>query len=105
MGKIIEKKDFADETVRELGFEVIMTLVEKKSTLLSKDSEKLKLFIEIIYKFALEMEDDITDDWVNPKTESYINEVLISEEKLQTAISFVDRLTEILTSKVVLPYL
>jgi importin-5 len=105
MGKIIEKKDYADETIRELAFEILMSMIEKKESLISKNADKLKLFIEVIYKFALEMEDDVTDDWLTPKTESYFDEEFVPEEKLETALSLIDRLMNALGSKTMLAYL
>ncbi len=105
MGKIIERKDYADETIRELAFEVIIAMIEKKESLISKDPERLKLFIEVIYKFGLEMEDDITEEWRTPKTESYFDEEFVPEEKLETCLSIIDRLTNAIGSKNMLVYL
>lgn len=105
MGKIVEKTEYADDAIRELAFEVILTLVEKTDSLLSKDEQKLKLFIELIFKFALEMESDITDDWKTPKTDSYFDEEFIPEEKLGTALSLIERLTTAVGSKKILVYL
>ena len=105
MGKIIEKKDYADETIRELAFEIIMSMIEKKESLISKNTEKLKLFIEVIYKFALEMEDDVTEEWLSPKTESYFDEEFVPEEKVETALSLIDRLMNAIGSKTMLAYL
>jgi hypothetical protein len=105
MGKVIEKKDYADEAIRELAFEVILTMIEKNDTLISKDEQRLKLFIELIFKFALEMDSDITDEWKTPKTESYFDEEFIPEEKLGTALSLIERLTTAVGSKKILVYL
>ena len=37
MSKIMGKRDFADESLRELGFEIIITLTERIPKLLEKD--------------------------------------------------------------------
>jgi hypothetical protein len=105
MGKIIEKKDYADETVREIAFEVLIELIEKRESLISKDPERIKILIEVIYKFGLEMDDEITEEWKTPKTESYFDEEFVPEEKLETCLSLIDRLTNALGSKNILPYL
>jgi hypothetical protein len=105
MGKISEKKDYADENIREIAFEIIITLVEKFNTLMSKDVDKLKLFIEAIFKFAMEIEDEITDDWIHPKTESYFDEEFVPEEKLSTTLGIIDRLISSVGKKIVLGYL
>ena len=105
MGQIAEKKDYTDENIRELAFEIIITMVERKPALFEKDQEKMKLFIELIFKFAMEIDDDIADDWKNPKTESYFDEEFIPEEKLGTTLSIVDRLITTLGSEKLLPIL
>ena len=105
MGKITEKKDFNDENIRELGFEILLTLIEKKPLLISKDTERLKILVEALYKYALEMENDIDDDWLTPKTESYFDEEFVPEEKLATSLSLIDRLTIALGKKEMLVFL
>jgi hypothetical protein len=102
MGKISEKKDYSDENIRDLAFEVIITLVEKFHTLMSKDNAKLKLFIEAIYKFAMEIDTDITEEWATPKTESYFDEEFVPEEKLDTTLSIIDRLISSVGKNIVL---
>lgn len=68
MIKIVEKKDYLDEKIRDIGFEVIVKLIERIPNLLKKDNEKLTHFIEAIYKYALEFDKEITEDWCNPKS-------------------------------------
>merc|ERR1712032_1788022 len=77
MGRIVEKKDFLDENIRELSLEIIVTLVEKYPSLLSKNMESSKTLIELIFKYANEIEDSVSSDWLNPKTKS--NDELIEE--------------------------
>jgi hypothetical protein len=102
MGKIGEKKDYSDENIRDLAFEVIITLVEKFHTLMSKDTAKLKLFIEAIYKFAMEIDTNITEEWATPKIESYLNEEFVHEEKLDTTLGIIDRLISSVGKNIVL---
>ena len=93
MGKLIEKKDMLSDNIRELAFEVILSLVTKYPKLIN-DTEKLKILIELIFKYALEMDEDIPSDWLNPKSDSLINEDVIPEEKLNTALIILERLME-----------
>jgi choline kinase len=93
MGKLIEKKDIVSDNIRELAFEVILSLVTKYPKLIN-DTEKVKILLELIFKYALEMDDDIPNDWLNPKSDSLINEDVIPEEKLNTALIIVERLLE-----------
>jgi len=105
MGKTAETKDFTDEKIREMAFEVIVNLVERRNNLFVKDVSKMKTFIELLYKYALEMDKEITEDWATPNTVSYVDEEFIYEENVSTAISFIDRLMEHLSCDFMLPHL
>lgn len=102
MGRITERKDFSDENLRELGFEVILTMVEKNPKLLINDQDKLVILVEAIYKYALEMDTDIDEEWMTPKADSYFDEEYIPETKLAAALSLIDRLTNTLGSELML---
>ncbi len=102
MTKVIEKKDYLDEKIRELAFDVITNIVERSPKLFSKDNEKLNHFFELLYKYALELDTDITEEWQNPSFENY-KEDETTEEKPKTVFSFIYRLNETLTSKIILP--
>jgi hypothetical protein len=91
LGRIVEKKDYMDENLRELCLEIIITLVEKYPSLLSKNMENSKTLIQLIFKYANEIEDSISSEWLNPKLKN--NDQLIEEEKLEASISFISRLT------------
>jgi hypothetical protein len=104
MCKVAEAKEFSDENIRDMGFEAIVNLVERRNNLFLKDSDKVKYFLEQLYKFALEMDKDVTDDWATPTTNTYFEEEFISEEKVSSAFSFIDRLIEHLDCKFMLPF-
>ena len=93
MTKIIEKKDYLDEKIRELGFEMIVNYVERIPKILKKDNEKLVHLIEMIYKFAFEFDKDISEQWKNPSEDDFSNEDLVGDEYLSASFSFLDRLT------------
>lgn len=94
MIKVIEKKDYLDEKIRDIGFEVIVKLIERVPNLFKKDQEKLAHFVETLYKYALEFDKEITEDWCNPKSDDYIDEEIIEDEKLSAAFSFLSRLVQ-----------
>ncbi len=98
MGKMIEKNDYSDENIRELCMEILTTMIEHYPSLLSKDEEKSKFFIQLIFKYADEMEDEITSDWLTPKVEALLNEEVIQEKKLEAAINFIGRIMTALKS-------
>lgn len=103
MGKISEKKDFDDDNIRELGFEVITNLVENKPIFLSDNKDKLSIFVESIFKYALEMEDEITEDWTTPSQSSYFDEEFIYEKEVASATSFIERLIDSIGEETLLP--
>lgn len=105
MTKIMEKKDFADESLRELGFEVTISLTERIPKLLEKDETKLKHFLEKLYQFSLETDVEISPEWCTPKTDSYFDEEFIPEENVSTSLSIIVRLIECLGKKFLLPYI
>jgi len=105
MVKIAQHKDFSDENIREMAFEVVVCYIERKKNPFSKDPEKMKLFIQELYKYGLEMDEEITEEWATPKEESYFDEELIFEEKVASAVGFLERLLEMFSSQVILPHI
>ena len=59
-----------------------------------KETEKMKILLELIFKYALEMDDEVPADWLNPKSDSLIDEDVIPEEKLHAALLLIERLLE-----------
>ena len=104
MGKIMDKKDFADTNLRELGYEVVISLVERIPKLFEKDETKLKDYLERLFKYSLEMDNDIDQEWCTPKTESYFEEEFIPEENVSTSLSIIVRMIECLGKKHFLPF-
>jgi len=105
MGKIHEKTDFNDESIRELGFEVIVTIVENKRKLLTKDLPKTKILIEQNFKYALEIDEEITDEWLFPKAESCLDDEIIEEKKVRNSIAFLGRIIDIVNQKTIMPFI
>ena len=76
MGKISENTEL-DENLREMCFEIIVTLIEENKKLItdSKDGyEKLENFVTRLFKYAMELDQTIDDDWLNPSKISYISD-------------------------------
>ena len=103
MGKIIENKKLDDDALRGVAYEVIVSIIENHPKVISEDKEKLKLLINSIYRYAMEIEEDIDDDWLTPKSLSLTEEEFIPEEKLDEALSLIDRIILGCKSKTVLP--
>ena len=93
MGKIVQDKE-ADDNLREISFEIIVSLIEGIPKLLEKDNEKLKLFVQNLFKYAMELDQTIDDEWLNPNRNTYISDEFIPEQKLDEASSLLTRLFE-----------
>lgn len=105
MGKIHEKTDISDESIRVLAFEILITMIEKKHELLKNDDAKVKLLIEANFKYGLEIEGDITNEWLSPKAESYLDEEIIEEDKIRTSMSFLERIISVIGDEKILPFI
>ena len=93
MSKIIENKNLEDDqNLREVAFEVLVSIIESHPKVITDDKDQLKGLINSIYKYAMEMEDDIDDDWLTPTSTSLTNEKFIPEQKLDEALSLIDRI-------------
>ena len=92
--QIIEKKDFDDEKIRELAFEVIINLIEEQPEIMKKRKEDLKILFDMIYKYSLEMNKEIESSWYNPKVNNYEEIDIIEEENVQFSQGLVERLVE-----------
>ena len=92
--QIIEKKDFDDEKIRELAFEVILNLIEEQPEIMKKRKEDLKILFDMIYKYSLEMNKEIESSWYNPKGNNYEEIEIIEEENVQFSQGLVERLVE-----------
>ena len=105
MGKIIENTKLEDDALRGVAFEVIVSIIESHSKIIVNDKEKLKSLINSIYRYAMEIEEDIDEEWLTPKSLSLSEEEFIPEEKLDEALSLIDRIILGCSSKLILPIL
>ena len=96
---LISKKDYDDEKIRELAFELILNLVEEKPTLFKsrkKDSKLLGPFLEMIFNYALEFDKSIDQSWSIPTGNDYDSDNIedSTDEKIYFALSVIDRIIE-----------
>ena len=91
MGKIFEEKSF-EENIREISFEIIIEIIKKFPEIIN--DEYLKLFVQSLFKYAMEIEQSIDDDWLHPDSETFISDEFIPEHKLDEACSLLSRLFE-----------
>lgn len=101
MGKVIENKTI-DDSLREIAFELLVTIIKATPKVIEKDTEKINLLVQALFKYSMEIEDTITEDWLRPQAETFIADEFISESKLETSCSLLTRLFEALDEKVIL---
>ena len=101
MGKIIEDKEI-DDNLREISYELLINLIENMPKLMKNDEEKLSSLIQSLFKYAMEIDEEIDDEWLTPKATTFINDEFIPEQKLDEATSLLIRLFDALDEKVVL---
>ena len=94
MGKIVQDQE-ADDNLREIAFEIIVSIIEGIPKLLEKDDEKLKLLVQNLFKYAMELDQTIDEDWLKPNPITYISDEFIPEQKLDEACSLLTRLFEV----------
>ena len=97
--KLIAKKDYDDEKIRELAFELILNLVEEKPSLFKskkKDSKLLTPFLEMVFSYALEFDKSYDQSWAIPSGNDYDSDNIedAADEKVVFALSVIDRIIE-----------
>ena len=92
---MISKKDYDDEKIRELGFELILTLVEADEPLFVKKKKSTKYlyqFLEMIFNYALEFDKDDDQAWATPSGNNYDSSSDdVTDDKIFFATTLFDR--------------
>ena len=95
---IISNKNFSDQKIREMGLELLISLIEDKTSLIINSSNKNQLlfsFFELILNYALEFDNNIN---INSEEEIYDNNIelldLYFEEEIIYSVSILERLFE-----------
>lgn len=96
MGKIFEEKEF-EENIREISFEIIISIIEKIPKII--DDEKLKILVQSLFKYAMELDQTIDDEWLKPNPISFISDEFIPEHKLDEATSLLTRLFDVVNEE------
>ena len=95
-GKIIEGKNF-DEKIREIGFDILISLIEKYNKIL--DDSKLAILVQSLFKYAMELDQTIDEEWLHPNVTSFISDEFIPEHKLDEACSLLSRLFKVINEE------
>lgn len=90
---ITKKNDYHNnEKVRELAFELIVTLFEQDYSLFQNDISYLKQFIFDLYAYAFDISRTIPEEWKNPKINSNEDAPVIPEDNLKFVQETIERL-------------
>ena len=93
MGKIFEEKSF-EENIREISFEILVAVIEKIPKIIN--DECLKVLVQSLFKYAMEIDQTIDDEWLHPDSVTFISDEFIPEHKLDEACSLLNRLFEVI---------
>ena len=92
---LISKKDYNDEKIRELAFELILNLVEVEERLFVKKKKATKYlyqYLDMIFNYALEFEKEVDQSWANPSGNIYDSNMEdSSDDKIFFSLSLFDR--------------
>ena len=64
---IVAYKDFASSTLRHQPLEFVVTMVERKPSLMKKDEALTKDILEQVFKLMIDIDEDIDVSWMRPK--------------------------------------
>ena len=67
LSPIVMKSDFTNVQIRQLPIEFFVTVIERIPSIVKKNEELLKNLIETIFKLMIDIDNEITDDWLKPK--------------------------------------
>ena len=92
---LISKKDYNDEKIKELAFELILSLVEVEEHIFIKKRKATKYlyeYLDMIFNYALEFEKEADQSWIIPSGNVYdTNMEDSSDDKIFFATSLFDR--------------
>ena len=95
---LINKKNYNNEKIRELAFELILNLIEQKPKLFNSDkkySQLLYPFLEMIFNYALEFDKTYDQSWETPSGNIYTNNIEdCIDEKINFSLSVINRIIE-----------
>lgn len=64
---IVLKNDFANVQIRQLPIEFFVTVIERIPSIAKKNQDLLTNLIETIFKLMIDIDDEITEEWMKPK--------------------------------------
>ena len=91
--EIISNQKFNDEKIREMGFELIISLIEDKPSIINNTNDKILIsFLELILNYALEFDKNIQINFDNIYYDNF--EQSFIEDEIIFSVSIMERLFE-----------
>ena len=102
---IIDKKDYSNEKIRELAFEVLINLIEELPELFNNRKNDLKILFSMIYSYSFEINKEISFSWNNPSIHNYKEIEKIEEDNILFSQGLIERIIDYLDQDEVLEIL
>lgn len=104
MHNIFESKQITDIGIKKITMEGLILIIERYPGTIKKHDDLKQKFINMIFYFMVEQEEEIDEKWQNPPEgfrPSFQNDE--EESNLNVGINFIDRLMECVESEYILP--
>jgi hypothetical protein len=105
LSRVVGKNDFANITIRHQPLEFFVTVVERRPSVVKKDTETLKALLDLIFKLMIDIDEDIDESWMRPKEGFRADEEEEEEDAVHFGKSCVDRLVSSIGDEIMLPLL
>lgn len=102
---IVSYKNFADEFIKEVAFTMIQDITKKSFKSFKMDQARTKRYMERLVLYGVSLQDEVTENWCNPKLTNYSEEQYIEEEELSLAICYLDDFLKKIDTKVYYEFL
>lgn len=99
---VIACQDFANASIRQQPLEFVVTLIERKPSMVQKNVELLKDILEQIFKLMIDIDEDIEESWMKP-AEGFQQDGDEEEDHVAFGKNCVDRLVSSIGETIMLP--
>jgi importin-5 len=101
---IVSKSDFANGQIRQLPIEFYVTVIERIPSIVKKDTELLKMIIELIFRLMIDIDTEIEEDWLRPK-EGFKDNEEDEEDNVNFGKGCIDKIISAVGDEICLPLL
>lgn len=102
---IVSKQDFANGAIRQQPIEFYVTVIERIPSIVKKDTDLLKMIIEIIFRLMIDIDSEIEEEWLKPKEGYKDNEDDGEEDNVNFGKGCIDKIISAVGDEICLPLL